>query len=121
MGAEVAVAMGADHHDDVTDTRGCTKGTDVNACEEVHGADGARGKQVEVVAEEKPREDSDEGGVGMRACVVASTLLPQKYGREWLGWEIDGREEQAAEQVEMASDARVDEHDDAKRSEQDAE
>ena len=51
MGAEVEVAMGADHHDDVTDTRGCTKGTDVIACEEVHGADGARGKQVEVVAE----------------------------------------------------------------------
>ena len=120
MGAEVEVAMGADHHDDVTDTRGCTKGTDVNACEEVHGADGARGKQVEVVAEEKLREDSDEGGVGMRACARIIAIATEiRKGMVWVG--NDGRDEQAAEQVEMASDVHVDEHDDAKRSEQDAE
>ena len=120
MGAEVEVAMGADHHDDVTDTRGCTKGTEAYAREEVHGADGESGKQVEVVAEEEPREDSDEGGVGMRACARIDAIATEiRKGMVWVG--NDGRDEQAAEQVEMASDVHVDEHDNATRSEQDAE
>ena len=46
MGAEVELAMSADHHDDATDTRGSTKGTETYVPEEVPGADGEGGKQV---------------------------------------------------------------------------
>ena len=56
----------------------------------------------------------------MRACARIDAIATKiRKGMAWVG--NDGREEQAAEQVEMASDARVDEHDDAKRSEQSAE
>ena len=59
MGAEVELAMSADHHDDATDTRGSTKATETYVPDEVPGVDGEGGKQVEGVAEEEPREDSD--------------------------------------------------------------
>ena len=59
MCTEVELAMSVDHDDAATDTRGATKGTETYVPEEVPGGDGEGGKQVEGVAEEEPREDSD--------------------------------------------------------------
>ena len=60
MGVEVELAMSADNHDDGTDTRGSTMATETYVPEEVPGVDGEGGKQVEDVAEEEPRVNSDE-------------------------------------------------------------
>ena len=85
--------LGADHHEDATDTRGSTKGTETYAPEEVHGADGEGGKQVEVVEEEEPREDSD--------AIMEGIVTEKRKEMASVGYGVG--EEKVAEQAEMAS------------------
>ena len=110
MGAEVELAMSADNHDDATVTRGSTTATETYVPEEAPGVDGEGGKQVEDVAEEEPRVDSDEN---------MESIATDK-GKEMACVGYDGGEGKAAVQAEIASVDRVDAHDDANGSEQDA-
>ena len=110
MGVEVELEVSADNHDDGTDTRGSTMATETYVPEEVPGVDGEGGKQVEDVAEEEPRVNSDE----------SMELIATDIGKEMACVGYDGEEEKAAVQAEIASVDRVDAHDDANGSEQDA-
>ena len=110
MGAEVEVAMSADNHDEATVTRGSTTATASHVPEEAPGVDGEGGKQVEDVAEEEPRVDSDEN---------MESIATDK-GKEMACVGYDGGEGKAAVQAEIASVDRVDAYDDANGSEQDA-
>ena len=93
MCTEVELAMSVDHDDAATDTRGATKGTETYVPEEVPGVDGEGGKQVEGVAEEEPREDSD---------AIMEGIVTEK-GKEMASVGYGVGEEKVAEQAEMAS------------------
>ena len=53
--------LGADQHEDATETRGSTKRAETYASEEVHRADEEGDEQVGAVEAEEPGEESDGG------------------------------------------------------------
>ena len=103
MGVEVEPSMSADNHDDAM-------APEMYVPQEVAGVAGEGGKQVEDVTEEEPRVNSDE----------SMELIATDTGKEMACVGYDGEEEKAAVQAEIASVDRVDAHDDANGSKQDA-
>ena len=96
--------LGADQHEDVTESREFTKRAETYTSE-----------QVGAVQVEEPGEESDEGGVGVKADARMEAIATET-GKERAREEDDQGEEEVAEQAEMACVERVSQHDDSKGS-----